>query len=152
MKGDCLFKEYWQNPDATAEAFDEEGWFCTGDTAQAEGAPAYWRILGRTSVDIIKTGGYKISAVSIENALLGHPLIKECAVFGVADDELGEVVAAVIACPEQQQPSLRDVQTFAAERLPRYQVPKKMEVLPSIPRNAMGKINKKQLRQEVFGQ
>lgn len=152
MKGDCLFKEYWQNPDATAEAFDEEGWFCTGDTAQAEGAPAYWRILGRTSVDIIKTGGYKVSAVSIENALLEHLQINECAVFGVADDELGELVAVVIACPEGQQPSLQDVQTFAAERLPRYQVPKKMEVLSSIPRNAMGKINKKQLRQEVFGQ
>ena len=98
MKGDNLFKEYWRQPDATAEAFDEDGWFKTGDTAASQGNPPYWRILGRSSVDIIKSGGYKISALEIENALLTHPPINECAVVGVEDEVQGQIVAAIVAC------------------------------------------------------
>jgi len=66
VKGDILFKEYWHRPEATAEAFDQDGWFKTGDTAATQGEPPYWKILGRSSVDIIKSGGYKISALEIE--------------------------------------------------------------------------------------
>lgn len=69
----------------------------TGDTAAQEGSPAYWRILGRTSVDIIKSGGYKISALGIEDALLGHPGIAECAVLSLPDKSLGESIAAIVA-------------------------------------------------------
>lgn len=100
MKGDNLFKEYWRRPDATAEAFDSEGWFKTGDTAAQQGSPPYWRILGRSSVDIIKSGGYKISALAIENVLLEHPDIAECAVVGLEDETQGQIVAAVVACQE----------------------------------------------------
>lgn len=100
VRGDILFKEYWQNPEATAEAFDPDGWFRTGDTAALQGNPPYWRILGRSSVDIIKSGGYKISALDIENKLLQHPDIEECAVVGVDDETQGQVIAAVIACKE----------------------------------------------------
>ena len=63
-----------------------------------DGEPPYWRILGRTSVDIIKSGGYKISALAVENVLLAHPAVAECAVVGLPDDVLGERVAAVVAC------------------------------------------------------
>ena len=98
VKGDTLFKGYWRRPDATAEAFDQDGWFKTGDTAASQGNPPYWRILGRSSVDIIKSGGYKISALGIENVLLAHPSISECAVVGVEDEVQGQLVAAVVAC------------------------------------------------------
>ena len=98
MKGDMLFKEYWRRPEATAEAFDQEGWFKTGDTAGSQGDPPYWKILGRSSVDIIKSGGYKISALEIENALLTHPAVNECAVVGIEDEVQGQIVAAVVAC------------------------------------------------------
>ncbi len=98
VKGDILFKEYWRRPEATAEAFDQEGWFKTGDTAGSQGDPPYWQILGRSSVDIIKSGGYKISALEIENALLTHPAVNECAVVGIEDEVQGQIVAAVVAC------------------------------------------------------
>lgn len=103
MKGDTLFKEYWNRPDATADAFDAGGWFKTGDTAASEGNPAYWRILGRTSVDIIKSGGYKISALEIENTLLAHPAVDECAVVGVEDEVQGQIVAAILTCHQGKQ-------------------------------------------------
>lgn len=98
VKGDNLFKEYWRKPKATAEAFDTDGWFKTGDTAALQGNPPYWRILGRSSVDIIKSGGYKISALGIENKLLEHPDIAECAVIGLEDEVQGQIIAAVVAC------------------------------------------------------
>jgi len=72
----------------------------TGDTCVLDGDPPYWRILGRTSVDIIKSAGYKISALGIENVLLAHPAVAECAVVGLPDDALGERVAAVVACKD----------------------------------------------------
>lgn len=103
VKGDNLFKEYWGKPEATAEAFDSEGWFKTGDTAASKGSPPYWRILGRTSVDIIKSGGYKISALDIENKLLEHPDIAECAVVGLDDETQGQIIAAIIACKENME-------------------------------------------------
>lgn len=84
----------------------------TGDTAVLEGTPPYWRILGRTNVDIIKSGGYKISALAIENVLLSNSRIKECAVLGLPDEFQGEVIAVVVACqdPPVRQSSLYSVQ------------------------------------------
>ena len=123
----------------------------TGDTAALDdGEPPYWRILGRTSVDIIKSGGYKISAPGVESALLAHERIAECAVLGLPDEAHGEAVAAVIACAEQEV-TLEELQAWAAERLPAYQVPKVLKVVEAIPRNAMGKVNKKQLKLDLFG-
>ena len=103
MKGANLFREYWNRPEATAAEFDEEGWFKTGDTGCCEGDPAYWRILGRTSVDIINSGGYKISALAIEDVLLQQDGVGEVAVLGLKDETLGEMVAAVIAPAEGKQ-------------------------------------------------
>ena len=102
-------------------------------------------------MDIIKSGGYKISAPGIENVLLGHPRVAECAVLGLPDETMGQVVAAVIACEGDGEVGLEELQAWAADRLPAYQVPKVLRLLDSIPRNAMGKVNKKQLMKDVFG-
>ncbi|KAL3158739.1 hypothetical protein ABBQ32_011468 [Trebouxia sp. C0010 RCD-2024] len=150
VKGDTLFKEYWNRPDATADAFDGDGWFKTGDTAASEGNPPYWRILGRTSVDIIKSGGYKISALEIENMLLTHPAVNECAVVGVEDEVQGQIVASILTCHPGQEIELESLQGFAADKLAPYQIPKVLRVLDEMPRNAMGKINKKALVKSVF--
>ncbi|KAK9908661.1 hypothetical protein WJX75_001158 [Coccomyxa subellipsoidea] len=148
-RGHNIFKEYINKPEATAEAFDEDGWFRTGDTAVLEGTPPYWRILGRTSVDIIKSGGYKISALAVENALLTHERIRECAVLGLPDNSLGEAIAAVVACQDRPV-TLEELQEWLSDRLPPYQIPRELKVVDSIPRNAMGKINKKELRRTLF--
>ncbi|DBB14291.1 TPA: hypothetical protein ACH3X3_001228 [Trebouxia sp. C0006] len=151
VKGDILFKEYWRRPEATAEAFDHDGWFKTGDTAGSQGDPPYWKILGRSSVDIIKSGGYKISALEIENALLTHPAVNECAVVGIEDEIQGQIVAAVVAChSDAEEVSLEGLQKHAADRLPPYQIPKILKLTDQIPRNAMGKINKKALIKTMF--
>ena len=94
IQGNNVFLEYWDNPKATGESF-KDGWFCTGDVAVLE--DDYYRIMGRSSVDIIKSGGYKLSALEIEGVLLTHEAIAEVAVIGVADDTWGEAVTAFVA-------------------------------------------------------
>ena len=85
-----MFKEYWGRPDATREAFTADGWFKTGDVAVEK--DQIYRILGRSSVDIIKTGGYKVSALEIEEVLCTHDGIRDCAIVGIPDEEWGEVI------------------------------------------------------------
>lgn len=87
VKGPCVFKEYWGKPEATAKSFTEDGWFMTGDIAVLE--DGYYRILGRDSIDIIKSGGYKISALEIEEVLRKHPEINDCGVVGIPNEEWG---------------------------------------------------------------
>lgn len=141
VRGPAVFREYWERPAETAAAF-REGWFRTGDIAILEDGA--YRILGRRSVDIIKTGGYKVSALEIENVLGGHPDIEECAVVGVADPEWGEAVcAAVVARRELGRDELRD---WARERLAPYKLPTRVRCLAQLPKNAMGKVTKPQIR------
>ncbi|KAK9838516.1 hypothetical protein WJX81_004577 [Elliptochloris bilobata] len=149
VRGPNLFREYWNQPDATAEAFDEDGWFRTGDTGVLDGSPPYWRILGRSSVDIIKSGGYKISALGVENVLLAHPRVAECAVVGLPDDMQGERVVAIIAYSGEPV-TLEELQRFTAGELPAYQLPRQLRIVDGLPRNAMGKVNKKQLVRDLF--
>lgn len=154
VKGDQLFAGYWGRPEATAKAFDSDGYFLTGDTAEIEphSAGGYYKLLGRTSVDIIKHGGYKISALGVESVLLEHPAIEECAVVGLPDPHYGEIVAVVAALKEgyQGELTLSQLVEWSKERLPHYQLPRIVKVVPQLPRNAMGKINKKTLRSQVF--
>lgn len=92
MRGDTVFSHYWDNAAATAAAFDSNGFFRTGDTIALDaGSPPYFKILGRSSVDIIKSGGFKLSALQIEDALLRCPGVKEVAVVGLPDDTYGQV-------------------------------------------------------------
>jgi malonyl-CoA/methylmalonyl-CoA synthetase len=139
VRGPSVFLEYWQRPEETRAAFENE-WFRTGDLAVVERGA--YRILGRTSVDIIKTGGYKVSALEIEEVLRRHPAIAECAVVGVADPEWGERVSAALELREGERLSLDELQRWAKAELAPYKVPRALEVVSALPRNAMGKIVK----------
>uniref|UniRef100_A0A1I8J0T0 AMP-binding domain-containing protein n=1 Tax=Macrostomum lignano TaxID=282301 RepID=A0A1I8J0T0_9PLAT len=146
VSGPLVFKEYFGRPEDTAKEFTEDGWFRTGDSAACDLGGSF-RILGRTSVDIIKSGGYKISALEVEAAFFGHPALIECAVVAVPDDTWGErLVLVVVPAPGQPQADLAGLQTWAAQRLAKYKWPRELRILDSLPRNAMGKVNKKQLK------
>jgi malonyl-CoA/methylmalonyl-CoA synthetase len=142
VRGPLVFLEYWNRPEETKAAF-RDGWFRTGDTAIREG-DAY-RLLGRSSIDIIKTGGYKVSALEIEEVLRSHPAIAECAVVGLADEEWGERVAAAIEVRPSAALSLEDLQQWARDRLAPYKVPRAMRTVVALPRNAVGKVVKPQV-------
>ncbi|MFW9257739.1 acyl-CoA synthetase [Nostoc sp. CALU 546] len=139
VKSPGVFLEYWQNPQATAKAF-QDSWFRTGDTAVVENGN--YRILGRMSVDIIKTGGYKVSALEIEEVLRSHPDIQECAVVGVADPEWGERVCAALVLQGSEPLTLESFRSWAKERLAVYKVPTQILLVEELPRNAMGKVTK----------
>jgi malonyl-CoA/methylmalonyl-CoA synthetase len=106
----------------------------------------YYRILGRLSVDIIKSGGYKLSALEIEDVLRQHPRIQECAVVGVADDVWGEAVAAAVVTVDGKPLGLDDLKAWAGDRLSSYKVPKLLLGVADFPRNAMGKVMKPAVR------
>lgn len=140
VRGDGVFREYWRRPEATREAF-RDGWFRTGDVAVVEEG-GYHRLLGRKSVDIVKTGGYKVSALEIEEVLRTHPAIEECAVVGVPDPEWGERVAVAVVVGDGEAPTLDDLRVWAKQRLAAYKVPSRLRVLEELPRNALGKVTK----------
>jgi malonyl-CoA/methylmalonyl-CoA synthetase len=146
VKSPNVFQEYWGKPEATALAFSD-GWFATGDIAVVE--HGYYRILGRNSVDIIKTGGYKVSALEIEEVLRTHPRITECAVVGAPDPEWGERVCAAVILEAGQSIALDDLRDWAKERLASYKVPTRILCLDDLPRNAMGKVTKPNVK-ELF--
>lgn len=139
VRGPAVFAEYWANPAATHEAF-RDGWFFTGDTAVIENGK--YRILGRTNIDILKTGGHKVSALEIEEALRQHPAIAECCVVGLPDSEWGERVAAAVVLNENHTLDLQSLRTWARELLAVHKLPSRLLILDALPRNAMGKVMK----------
>jgi malonyl-CoA/methylmalonyl-CoA synthetase len=139
-----MFAGYHGDETATAASFDAEGRFRTGDTGIRDSAGVI-RLLGRASVDIIKSGGYKISALEIEAALSDHSAIAEIAVVGEADETWGERVTACVVARDGATLTLEELMAFARERLAVYKVPRALRVLPALPRNALGKVQKKQL-------
>jgi malonyl-CoA/methylmalonyl-CoA synthetase len=139
VRGPSVFREYWQRPDETRAAF-RDGWFRTGDVAIREDGS--FRLLGRTSVDIIKTGGFKVSALEIEEVLRTHPAIVECAVVGVSDDEWGERVSAAVEVRAGLTLSLESLQQWARRQLAPYKIPRALATVAALPRNAMGKVVK----------
>ena len=142
IKGENVFKEYWNKPEATAKEFTPDGWFKTGDVAVLE--EGYYRILGRSSVDIIKSGGYKLSALEIEEVLRTHDLVDDCAVVGIADEEWGElVVAAVVAKDGLEQHQLNQ---WMRTQMATYKTPRKYLLVKELPRNAMGKVVKNEVK------
>jgi acyl-CoA synthetase (AMP-forming)/AMP-acid ligase II len=182
LRGPTIFKEYFRNPKATAEESVESDdndngggkWFKTGDvavrqsvpgTGQSEQAqewakgPMYF-IRGRKSVDIIKTGGEKVSALEIERELLSLPEISEAAVVGLPSEQWGQKVAAVVVLSPAgltagrggKQWAVMDMRRALKDKLANYKIPQELKVVESLPRNAMGKINKKTLIKDVFGQ
>ena len=146
MRGPNLFTEYLNRPDATAAAFTPDGWFRTGDMAVRE-PDGYVRIVGRKATDLIKSGGYKIGAGEIENALLEHPGVREAAVAGEPDDDLGERIAAwVVPVDPAAPPGAEELADHVARRLAPHKRPRVVRYLDALPRNDMGKIMKRALR------
>jgi malonyl-CoA/methylmalonyl-CoA synthetase len=139
--GSNVFLEYWEQPEATSAAFTDDGWFRTGDTATIDDGRI--RILGRTSVDILKTGGEKVSALEIEEVLLGYEAVSEAAVVGVDDPEWGDRVVAVVVARGSVDPE--DLREWVKDRLAPHKVPKQFHFVDALPRNALGKTMKPQV-------
>ncbi|MGJ5897178.1 acyl-CoA synthetase [Streptomyces sp. V2] len=145
VRGANLFTEYLNRPDATAAAFTPDGWFRTGDMAVRD-PDGYVRIVGRKATDLIKSGGYKIGAGEIENALLEHPGVREAAVTGEPDDDLGErIVAWIVPSDSEHRPSADELAQHVASRLAPHKRPRVVHYLDTLPRNDMGKIMKRAL-------
>jgi malonyl-CoA/methylmalonyl-CoA synthetase len=152
VRGPSVFKEYWRSAEATSSSFvdDPHGpWFRTGDLAIVE--RGYYRIIGRSSIDIIKSGGYKLSALEIEASLLDHPNISQCAVVGLPDAEWGETVAIAVVRRTDTPLSLDQLRTWCEGRLSPYKIPRRLLVVDDLARNAMGKVNKPKVA-EMFGE
>jgi malonyl-CoA/methylmalonyl-CoA synthetase len=146
VRGDNLFTEYLNRPDATAAAFAPDGWFRTGDMAVRD-PDGYVRIVGRKATDLIKSGGYKIGAGEIENALLEHPGVREAAVTGEPDPDLGErVVAWIVPADPQSPPPAGELAAHVATHLSPHKRPRRVNYLSALPRNDMGKIMKRALK------
>lgn len=143
VRGPNVFREYWGRPDATADAF-VDGWFRTGDVAilESEG----YRLLGRSSVDIIKSGGEKISAIEIEETFRQHPAVADLAVVGIPDDEWGERVAAAVVGRPGVEPDPDGLRTWGKKRLAAAKVPSRWLVVDELPRNTLGKVVKPTVR------
>ncbi|MFJ5207183.1 acyl-CoA synthetase [Streptomyces nigra] len=145
VRGPNLFTEYLNRPDATRDAFTADGWFRTGDMAVRD-PDGYVRIVGRKATDLIKSGGYKIGAGEIENALLEHPGVREAAVTGEPDADLGErIVAWVVPADPHAPPSADELADHVAGRLAPHKRPRRVHYLDVLPRNDMGKIMKRAL-------
>ncbi|MCB5181545.1 AMP-binding protein [Streptomyces antimicrobicus] len=141
LTGPTLFSGYLGRPEATAASYTEDGWFRTGDIAAIEPDGVH-RIVGRASIDLIKSGGYRIGAGEIENALLDHPKVSEAAVVGVPDADLGQRIVAFVVAEGVTGPELTD---FVAAHLSVHKRPREVRFVASLPRNAMGKPQKKLL-------
>jgi fatty-acyl-CoA synthase len=136
---------YWNNPQATAEAF-AGGWFHSGDLVRQDDEGYIW-VVDRKK-DMIISGGENIYCAEVENALAGHPAIVEVAVIGRSHQKWGEVPVAVVALSAVSDSTLElsDLDEFLTERLARYKHPKHLEVVEALPRNPAGKVLKTELR------
>lgn len=146
IRGPSVFARYWRRPDETRASF-VDGWFRTGDVVEVR--QGIYRILGRESVDIIKTGGEKVSALEIEDVLRSHPQITDCAVVGVADPDWGERVVVAVTAPGNA-PSLDELRAFCRDKLAPAKIPRSMRVVSELPRNALGKVLKPHVK-DLFG-
>ena len=147
VRGPTVFEAYWRKPTETQTAFTEDGWFRTGDQAVVE--EGSYRLLGRSSVDILKTGGEKISALEIEEVLRALEGVSDCAVVGVPDADWGDRVCAAVVPAGSPRISANTIRRFARDRLAPYKVPKDIVIVSALPRNAMGKVTKLAVR-ELF--
>jgi acyl-CoA synthetase (AMP-forming)/AMP-acid ligase II len=146
LTGPTLFDGYLNRPDATTAAFTADGWFRTGDLGRYDGERGL-RLLGRLATDLVKTGGFKVGAGEVEDALLSHPSVAEVAVTGEPDDDLGERIVAWVVCAE---PVAADALVHhVATTLAPHKRPREVRFLDTLPRNAMGKVQKSALRESV---
>ncbi|WP_171163165.1 AMP-binding protein [Streptomyces sp. I05A-00742] len=141
VSGPTLFSGYLGRPEETARAHTADGWFRTGDIAALDPDGGH-RIVGRASTDLIKSGGYRIGAGEVENALLDHPAVAEAAVVGVPHDDLGQEIVAYVVADGVTEQALID---FVAAQLSVHKRPRRVRFLDALPRNAMGKPQKRLL-------
>ncbi|MEV0059435.1 acyl-CoA synthetase [Nocardia sp. NPDC050718] len=145
VRGPMLFDGYLNRPDATAADWTEDGWFRTGDVAVID-PDGFHRIVGRESIDLIKSGGYRIGAGEIETALLGHPAVAEVAVVGLPDDDLGQRVVAFVVSREGDSAELgAALIAHVGDQVSAHKRPREVRFVDALPRNAMGKVQKKLL-------
>jgi fatty acid CoA ligase FadD36 len=140
VRGPTLFDGYLNRPDATAEVLGDDGWYRTGDVAVIDGGGMH-RIVGRESVDLIKSGGYRIGAGEIETVLLGHGDVVEVAVVGVPDDDLGQRIVAFVVGSADPVALIE----YVGQQLSAHKRPREVRIVEALPRNAMGKVLKKEL-------
>ncbi|MGH7861567.1 MAG: AMP-binding enzyme, partial [Candidatus Dormibacteraceae bacterium] len=151
VRGPHVFKGYWQRPDATAAAFDRDGWFNTGDLGWRS-ADGYYTISGRAR-ELIITGGYNVYPREVEEVLLSHPGVAEAAVLGLPDADFGEqVVAAVVRQAPGDDPSEEDLIALCRDQLASFKKPRQVHFVASLPRNALGKLQKHILRERLESQ
>ncbi|MGW5571602.1 acyl-CoA synthetase [Nocardia thailandica] len=145
VRGPMLFDGYLNRPEATAESWTEDGWFRTGDVAVID-AEGFHRIVGRESVDLIKSGGFRVGAGEIETALLGHPAVAEVAVVGLPDADLGQRITAFVVPRGEAAADLPErLIDHVAHQLSAHKRPREVRLVDTLPRNAMGKVQKKLL-------
>jgi fatty-acyl-CoA synthase len=145
VRGDTVTPGYWQNPAATAAAFDRDGFLRTGDLATID-AHGYVDIVDRAK-DVIKTGGEAVYSVEVEHVLYAHPAVLECAVFGLPDLHWGERVVAAVVLRTGASATAAELITFCRERIAVFKSPKEVRFLDALPRTGSGKITKKALRE-----
>ena len=155
IRSSSMFDRYLGKPEATAESFftDQAGlkWFKTGDCTTIDDQGSY-RIEGRLSQDIIKKGGYKISALEIEAVLLEHPQVKEVCVYGLPDEKYGEEITALVVGSDKEVSGdelIKKLEDHCKSAMSSYKVPRMWKVIEEIPRNQMGKVNKKQIKKNI---
>ena len=148
IQGPTLFREYWNKPDATRAAF-RDGYFLTGDVAEMQNGAVCIR--GRASVDILKSAGYKISALEIEEVLRELPDLQDVAVVGVPDAEWGEIITACVVPQRGASLTLEQIRSWCQDKLASYKVPRRLVLQPELPRNAMGKVTKPDLIKQLLG-
>lgn len=147
IRGRSVFREYWQKPEETKSEF-EDGWFKTGDAAEYSNGTV--KLLGRTSVDIIKCGGFKLSALEIETVLHEHPDTIDVAVIGIPDETWGSKLVAVLSVKDSETFSVPRLLVWLEQKLPKHAIPKDVKLVNEVPRNAMGKINKSELVKTLY--
>jgi fatty-acyl-CoA synthase len=147
IRGANVSVGYWNRPDATADSFDDDGWFFTGDVGVRD-ADGFYYVVDRVK-DMVITGGENVYPTEVENVLYSHPKVLEVAVIGLPDEKWGEAVTAVVVTKPDKSLSLEEMRAFTSERLARYKVPQRLHVLDELPRNPTGKVLKTQLREEL---
>jgi fatty-acyl-CoA synthase len=147
--GPNIMKGYWNRPDATAAAIDREGWFHTGDVGYVDD-DGFWFLCDRVK-DMVITGGENVYPAEVEGVLYEHPAVAEVAVIGLPDDRWGEAVVAVAALKPDASITLDELRRFAGDRLARYKLPSRLELVDALPRNPAGKVLKYELRTRYRG-
>ena len=145
VRGPNVIKGYWGQAEATAKAIDAEGWFHTGDAGFLD-EEGFLTISDRIK-DMIISGGENVYPAEVESELMRHPAIAEVGVIGEPDAQWGERVVAVVALKPGASLTLDELRAFAEANVAQYKLPKCLEIVPALPRNATGKILKYQLRQ-----